>query len=376
MKSVGIASRPMVWLGDKKTSRIMLILGASLLAAVLVGLFAFLLVQDIVTSGEFPPGVSVVGVDVAELSRSEAVEKCRRELADVAGKPLALKIDDETYQITPQEIGLNLEYGKMVEEAYESAWQVNILERMARRFMNRPEKINTWLMAVNDEQAVRDFVTRAMGSINRQPQDAYADVTQGTPVIVQARDGRQAEFDQLMEATGAAIGTPNRAVDVEVVRTPAALTDAAFGKFIIINIEAHTLTLHDREQQLAQFQVACGSPSWPTPAGQWKIVNKQRGPSWTNPGSSWAGSMPPYIAPGPGNPLGTRAMALNASGVLIHGTPSSWSIGSNVSHGCVRMHMGDVEALFEMVEAGTPVYIIKAAGNPGFDVTKKPFWQN
>ena len=55
MKSVGIASRPMVWLGDKKTSRIMLIFGASLLAAVLVGLFAFLLVQDIVTSGEFPP---------------------------------------------------------------------------------------------------------------------------------------------------------------------------------------------------------------------------------------------------------------------------------------------------------------------------------
>jgi lipoprotein-anchoring transpeptidase ErfK/SrfK len=63
------------------------------------------------------------------------------------------------------------------------------------------------------------------------------------------------------------------------------------------------------------------------------------------------------------------------SGVLIHGTPSPWSIGQSVSHSCVRMYMKDVEQLFEMVEANIPVYVIKAAGNPGFDVTKKPFWQ-
>lgn len=375
MKSVGLASRPVMWLGEKKASRVMLIVGASLLVAVLLGLFGFLLVQDMVTFGEFPTGVSVVGVDVSGLTRSGAVEKCRHDLAEVAGRPLALKIDNEMYQITPQEIGLDLEYGKMVDEAYDSAWRVNVFERMARRFMNRPKKINAWLMAVNDEGAVGDFVTRAMGSINRPPQDAYVDVTNATAVIVPAKDGRQADFDQLMEATGEAIGTPDRTVGVQVQRTPAAITDQVFGKLIIINISAHTLTLYNRDQQLAQFPVACGSPTWPTPAGHWQIVNKQRNPSWTNPGSSWASSMPPYIGPGPGNPLGTRALALNASGVLIHGTPSSWSIGSNVSHGCVRMYMKDVEALFEMVEAGTPVYVIKAAGDPGFDVTRKPFWQ-
>jgi len=365
----------MVWLGEKKTSRIMLVIGASLLGAVLVGLLAFLLIQDLATSGKFPPGVSVVGVEVSGLTRSEAVEKCRTELAEVAGKPLTLKIDDELYQITPQEIGLNLEYEDMVDEAYDTAWSVNIFERMARRFLNRPSRINMWLMAVNDEQAVRAFVTQAMGSINREPQDAYVDVTSGAPVIVPARDGRTADFEQLMAATGEAIGTPDRLVNVEVARTPALLTDQAFGKFIIVNIAAHTLTLYQREQQLAQFPVACGKPSWPTPAGQWKVVSKQRNPSWTNPGSSWAASMPPYIAPGPGNPLGTRAMALNATGVLIHGTSSSWSIGTNASHGCIRMHMRDVEALFEMVEVGMPVYIIKAPGNPGFDVTTTPVWQ-
>ena len=75
------------------------------------------------------------------------------------------------------------------------------------------------------------------------------------------------------------------------------------------------------------------------------------------------------------NPLGTRAMPLNASGVLIHGTPSPWSVGQSVSHGCVRMYMKDVEQLFDMVEVNTPVYAIRSSGDAGFDVTKKPFWQ-
>jgi len=69
-------------------------------------------------------------------------------------------------------------------------------------------------------------------------------------------------------------------------------------------------------------------------------------------------------------------MATSASGVLIHGTPSSWSIGQNVSHGCIRMYMKDVEQLFEMVDVGTPVYIVKAPGDPGFDVRAKPHWSS
>jgi lipoprotein-anchoring transpeptidase ErfK/SrfK len=348
----------------------MLILGATLLVAILVGLLAFLLLQDVFTSGNFPPGVSVVGVNVSGLSRTEAVDKVTSELSEVANRPLALKVDDEAYQITPQEIGLRLEYGKMVEQAYDQAWSVNVFERMARRFVNRPKRINVWLMAVKNEQAIRDFVTRAVASINRPPRNAYVDVTSGVPVVVPARDGRQTDFNQLLEATGEAIGTPNRTVNVRVQRTPAAIPDSTIGKLIVINVAAHSLSLYNREQLLAQFPVACGSPTWPTPAGHWKIVSKQRNPSWTNPGSSWAASMPPFIGPGPGNPLGTRAMALSASGVLIHGTPSSWSIGSNVSHGCIRMYMKDVEALFDMVEANTPVYVIKSAGNPGFDVTR------
>jgi len=375
LKSVGIASRSAGWFGEKKLSRILLILGGAILVVAVIGIFLFLLIQDMVTFGTFPKSVSIVGVDVSGLSKTEALEKCKTGLAEVANRPLTLKVDEDNYQAGPQEIGLKLEYQTMINEAYREAWNVNVFERMARRFINRPKNINVSLMAATDEARVNDFINRALGSINRPPQDAYVDVTNGTAVVVPSKDGRQADSDQLLADTTEALGTPERIVNVNVTRTPAAINDSVFGKLIIINLSAHTLSLYERDKLLAQFPVACGSPAYPTPIGQWKVILKERNPSWRNPGSAWAKSMPRIIPPGPGNPLGTRALTTNASGVLIHGTPSPGSIGRSVSHGCVRMFMKDVEQLFEIVEVDTPIYVIRAAGDPGFDVTKKPFWQ-
>jgi L,D-transpeptidase ErfK/SrfK len=67
--------------------------------------------------------------------------------------------------------------------------------------------------------------------------------------------------------------------------------------------------------------------------------------------------MPPSIPPGPGNPLGTKALQTSASRVFIHGTYSDWSIGYSVSHGCIRMHIRDSEDLYPRVPIGTPVLI-------------------
>jgi len=374
LKSVGIASRSATWLGNRKLSRLMALVATILLVTLVVGLLAFLLIQDKLAYGTFPAAVSIVGVDVSGLTRTEAVARLERDLKGVADKPLAIKVDQETYQITPREIGVTLEYDKMVDEAYERAWSVPIYERAARRFMNKPKTIKVDLLASQDDTLVRDFVSRAINQVNRHPKDAYVDVTSGAPVIVKAQDGRQADFDELLAATKQALGTTKRTVNARVDRVPPVIVDSMFGKFIIINLAAFSLTLYNREQPLAQFPVACGSPSYPSPAGMWKVVEKQRNPSWKNPGSAWAKSMPAYIPPGPGNPLGTRALALNASGVLIHGTSNSGSIGSPASHGCIRMRMPDVEALFEMVEANIPVYIIRGPGNPGFDVTRRPEW--
>jgi lipoprotein-anchoring transpeptidase ErfK/SrfK len=50
-------------------------------------------------------------------------------------------------------------------------------------------------------------------------------------------------------------------------------------------------------------------------------------------------------------------MGLSAPGVGIHGTPNDGSIGYSLSHGCIRMHIPDVEKLYDEVPVGAAVYI-------------------
>jgi lipoprotein-anchoring transpeptidase ErfK/SrfK len=104
------------------------------------------------------------------------------------------------------------------------------------------------------------------------------------------------------------------------------------------------------------FPVATGQPAWPTPNGTFRVVVMSKDPTWIPPDSPWARGLEPIPA-GPGNPLGTRWIGTSAPGVGIHGTPSDWSIGTHASHGCIRMHIWQVEQLYEYVKVGMPVTI-------------------
>ncbi|MDD5448206.1 MAG: L,D-transpeptidase family protein [Actinomycetota bacterium] len=370
-----VSKKRLYRIADRELPQLVLFIGAIFLLAFLVGIFSFLSVQEVLASGTFPPGVRISGVDVSGLTEGEAVARCKAELARVESKPLTLRVDDEEYPIPPEQLSIKIDYEEMVRRAYNEAWSVNVFERMGRRFLNRHKQINISLMTSNSDEAVSVFLQQALSSINRSPQDAYIDVTSGVPVIVAAKEGRNADYNQLYADTKRALATPERVVNVKVERTPPAMTDEVFGRFILVNLAAHKLSLYDREQLVREFPIACGSNGHPSPPGIWKIASKQKNPVWRNPGTEWAKGMPAYYPPGLNNPLGTRALRLNASAVAIHGTTATWSIGRSVSHGCIRMRMPDVELLFDMVEVNTPVYVISASGNPGFDVTKKPFWQ-
>jgi len=106
------------------------------------------------------------------------------------------------------------------------------------------------------------------------------------------------------------------------------------------------------------YRVAVGMPKYPTPTGNLRIITKQVDPTWNPPDSAWAAGMGP-VPPGPENPLGTRWMGLNSPGIGIHGTPTSSSIGTAASHGCIRMLIPQAEDLFARVFVGTPVEIVK-----------------
>jgi murein L,D-transpeptidase YcbB/YkuD len=106
------------------------------------------------------------------------------------------------------------------------------------------------------------------------------------------------------------------------------------------------------------YMVAVGQSAYPTPTGLFSIQNKQVNPTWSVPNSPWAGELQGTTVEGgsAANPLKARWMGI-ANGVGIHGTGEDYSIGSAASHGCIRMHVSDVEDLYPRVPVGTSVLI-------------------
>jgi lipoprotein-anchoring transpeptidase ErfK/SrfK len=93
--------------------------------------------------------------------------------------------------------------------------------------------------------------------------------------------------------------------------------------------------------------------------GLLKISRKTEWPDWTPPPEMIARQpyLPRFMAGGPGNPLGARALYLGATVYRIHGTNQPHTIGSAVSSGCFRLVNNDVIDLFERVPVGTKVVV-------------------
>jgi lipoprotein-anchoring transpeptidase ErfK/SrfK len=127
---------------------------------------------------------------------------------------------------------------------------------------------------------------------------------------------------------------------------------------IVVNLQRFRLDLYKGPNLVKHYPVGVGALRFPTPPGAYFVRSKAVNPTWRNPGSGWSRGMPAYIAPGPRNPLGTRALRLDRGALVIHGTPQPWTIGTRSSHGCIRMRRPDIEQLFELVPENTPVFIV------------------
>ena len=100
-------------------------------------------------------------------------------------------------------------------------------------------------------------------------------------------------------------------------------------------------------------------------AGVQSISRKAEWPDWLPPSEMIARQpyLPRFMAGGPGNPLGARAMYLGSTTYRIHGTNDPSTIGKFVSSGCIRLTNEDVEDLFSRVNVGTKVVVLPKAGS-------------
>jgi hypothetical protein len=324
--------------------------------AIAAGLF--FLGLDIAYANHVFKGIYVEGVYIGSMSQEEAVETLRSELdLDTLNSDLVLEFDGHTWPLPLYEIDAYVDLEATVEKAMSAGKEVPFYKRWARRATFKGANTGVELVIHYDRHDLEAFISKMEGIINREPIDAEIRL-QGRELIFQrSQEGWVLDSDQAGESILTALSSQDRIAEISIGVTPPQVSDDQVGKVIAVDKTDHRLTLYSNMEVEKTYPVACGMSAWPTPSGTFKITSKMRWPTWVNPGTSWADSMPPIIPAGPGNPLGSRALATSASGVLIHGTYSSWSIGRSVSHGCIRMYIKDSEDIFERVEVGTPVLI-------------------
>ena len=108
-----------------------------------------------------------------------------------------------------------------------------------------------------------------------------------------------------------------------------------------------------------RYGIGVGRPGF-TWSGVKEVSAKREWPDWRPPVEMLRRrpDLPTFMAGGPENPLGARAMYLGSTLYRIHGSNEPWTIGTAVSSGCIRMRNEDVIDLYERVKVGTRVIVI------------------
>ena len=128
---------------------------------------------------------------------------------------------------------------------------------------------------------------------------------------------------------------------------------------IVIDTPNHFLYLVMEGGKAMRYGIGVGRPGF-TWSGIHNISVMKEWPDWVPPKEMLERqpSLPHFMAGGPGNPLGARAMYLGSTLYRIHGSNEPWTIGHNVSSGCIRLRNADVVDLYSRVKVGTKVIVL------------------
>jgi lipoprotein-anchoring transpeptidase ErfK/SrfK len=128
---------------------------------------------------------------------------------------------------------------------------------------------------------------------------------------------------------------------------------------VVIDTPNHFLYLVQGEGRAIRYGIGVGRPGF-TWSGVHAISSKKEWPDWVPPDEMIKRQpyLPHFVAGGPNNPLGARALYLGSTLYRIHGSNEPETIGQNVSSGCIRMRNADVIDLYGRVKVGTKVVVL------------------
>jgi lipoprotein-anchoring transpeptidase ErfK/SrfK len=335
---------------------------AAALAFLLIGSVA-VYAYDSAHDDRIAKGVRAGGIDIGDMKTVDARAKLRHQLAARLSRPLYATYHGERFGLTSAEAKLRIDVPHMVDEALHRSRGGNVITRTVRGVLGGKVDANVPVEASYSKAAVAALVKHVAARLDRPAQDASLDFSTGDLAPVKARKGREVRQDALRADVEAALAKPlgDRKVGVSVVSTAPKVTTGdlvkKYATVVTINRDTHTLTLLKRLHRVKSYTIAVGMQGLETPAGTYPVVDKQIDPVWHVPKSDWAGKLAGRtIPPGPDNPIKARWIGITG-GSGIHGTVETGSLGSNASHGCIRMAIPDVIDLFDRVPYGSTIFI-------------------
>ena len=316
-------------------------------------------------SDQILPGITIDGIDVGGKTAAQAIAAVQPTLDRRLAGTVTIHAAKATWTRTLADLGVSADVSSAVDQALAVNDRYSWLSRTYHRIAGKPVNASFTVALSYDAGPTQALVATVAKRIRVAGTDASYSLVDGAVHMTKSHSGRalrsQADSVALiadaLHAGESSVTLPMKSIAPKV-------PTSEVGKAIVVNVSTNTLRLYDGFKVLRRYRVATAMRGFVTPDGAWEVVNKVENPAWYNPclgePGCWAADEPDMIPPGPGNPLGTRALYLNAPGIRIHGTPSDYSIGTWASHGCIRMHISESEALYPLVPIGTPVFIIGA----------------
>jgi len=333
------------------------------LLVVLGALTGGLALYDSSRADEIAPGITVSGVDVGGMERAAAREKLRAEVAEPLQEPLVARYRGRRFTLTPERARVTVDVERSVDAAVSRSRRGNFVSRSLRGLSGHTVDADLEVNVDYDRGAVSALVKRVRERLDKPAVDADVNISTSGIETESSRRGLEVNTRALSRSVRRKLvsATAERRVTIRARKLkPQTTTDELADKYssvIVVDRGAFTLRLYENLEPAQDYTIAVGQAGYETPTGLYDIQTKQVNPYWNVPTSGWAGSLAGQtIPPGPSNPLKSRWMGIY-NGAGIHGTDDIGSLGTAASHGCIRMAVPDVEALYERVDIGTPVYV-------------------
>ena len=309
--------------------------------------------------GEMFPNTTVLGVDITGMTREEAIGAVTEQAVKPLMMPFTIQFRGKQWSMDPAELGMQIDVEALVDQAYSTGWEGSVFERAFRRAFDKPKNINIGLECFMNNDAVVQKLNAMAAEIDQEVRDASLDFDFQTGGLGfnPSQDGLWMDVEATLQAVQTSLCSENRVLEPVVAVTPPSLSSDDVKTVLVVDIMGNTLSWYSQDTLVNTYYVATGTPKYPTPLGKYYIIRKEENPVWINPNVDWSKTMPPRIEPGPGNPLGVRALVTSAAGgtVLIHGTEN---LNPGLySHGCIRMANWAILDLFNNVNVGTPLFI-------------------